>query len=118
MKQLVLTGLALLCAMPGFAQTTTAPPITTPPPPQVSPPTGGPNTPPLSEPANTIDTSDSVRIVGPVTETQARGRLEGSGYSQVSGLTKGNDGVWRGSAVKGGETVHVSVDRLGKVSPN
>lgn len=118
MKQLLWTGLALVCAVPGFAQITNAPPLTTPPPPQVAPPTGGPNTPPLSEPANTIDQSDSVSNREPFTETQVRGRLERGGYTQVSALTKGNDGVWRGSAVKDGKPVHVSVDRLGKVSTN
>jgi hypothetical protein len=113
MKQLLWTGLALVCAMPAFAQTTTAPP-----PPQATPPTGGPGTPPLSEPANTIDRSDSASNVEPFTETQVRFRLERSGYTQLSALTRGNDGVWRGSAMKEGEPVHVSVDRLGKVSTN
>jgi hypothetical protein len=92
--------------------------LTTPPPPQATPPTGGPGTPPLSEPANTIDQSDAVSTVDPFTEIQVRGRLERSGYTQVSALTQGNDGVWRGSTVKDGEPVHVSVDRLGKVSTN
>ena len=63
MKQLFWAGLVLqLCAVPGFAQTTppttpSTPPVTTPPPPAVHPPTGGPDTPPLREPANAIDTS-------------------------------------------------------------
>jgi hypothetical protein len=104
--------------MPGFAQTTSAPPLTTPPAPQVAPPTGGPNTPPLSEPANTIDKSASVSSVDPSTETEVRGRLERSGYTEVSALRKGGDGVWRGSAMKDGASVHVSVDRRGKVSTN
>ena len=52
------------------------------------------------------------------TESQARSRLEKNGYSQVSGLTKGDDGIWRGAATKNGSSVHVTVDYKGNISVN
>lgn len=49
------------------------------------------------------------------TEAQARSRIEGAGYSNVSGLTKDRDGIWRGKASKGGTTVGVALDYQGNV---
>jgi putative membrane protein len=50
------------------------------------------------------------------TETQAKDRIEKSGYSSVSGLTKDANGVWRGKASKDGNTSDVSLDYQGNVS--
>jgi hypothetical protein len=49
------------------------------------------------------------------TEAQARSRIEGAGYSNVSGLTKDQDGIWRGKASKGGATLGVALDYQGNV---
>ena len=49
------------------------------------------------------------------TERQARKRLVKAGYV-VSSLTKDADGVWTGSATKGGKTVNVGLDFKGNVS--
>jgi hypothetical protein len=49
------------------------------------------------------------------TEAQAKSRIEGAGYSNVSGLTKDQDGIWRGKASKGATTVGVAVDYQGNV---
>jgi hypothetical protein len=49
------------------------------------------------------------------TEAQAKSRIEGAGYSNVSGLTKDQNGIWRGKAAKGGTTVGVAVDYQGNV---
>jgi opacity protein-like surface antigen len=51
------------------------------------------------------------------TEAQAKSRIEGAGYSNVSGLTKDKDGIWRGKASKGGATVDVGLDYQGNVVP-
>jgi hypothetical protein len=111
MRQLIWAGLIVqLCAVPGLAQTN-------PPPAAAPPPTGGPDTPPIAEPANTIERSAVVPDKS-VTEAQARSRIEGGGYGNVAGLKKGNDGIWRGTAVKNGSEVHVSVDGDGTVSVN
>jgi len=49
------------------------------------------------------------------TEGQAKSRIESQGYSNVSGLTKDNHGVWRGKAAKDGKSVDVSLDFQGNV---
>lgn len=50
------------------------------------------------------------------TEGQAKSKIEASGYTQVSGLTKDNNGVWTGSAMKAGQKVTVKVDFQGNVT--
>src|ERR1700682_572743 len=49
------------------------------------------------------------------TEAQARSRIEAAGYSNVSGLIKDKDGIWKGKASKGGATVDVGLDYQGNV---
>ena len=49
------------------------------------------------------------------TEGQAKSRIEAAGYSDVSGLTKDNDGIWRGEASKDGRTVDVALDYQGNI---
>ena len=51
------------------------------------------------------------------TEGQAKSRIEGAGYTDVSGLQKDANGVWTGSAKKGGKAVTVKVDFQGNVTP-
>lgn len=50
------------------------------------------------------------------TQNQARKHILNSGYTAVTGLTKGADGVWRGVAVKGGVSSNVAMDFKGNVS--
>ncbi|HTW51588.1 MAG TPA: hypothetical protein VME45_06810 [Stellaceae bacterium] len=49
------------------------------------------------------------------TEGQAKSRIEAAGYSDVSGLAKDKDGIWRGMASKGGTTQAVALDFQGNV---
>ena len=49
------------------------------------------------------------------TEGEAKSRIEKMGFSNVSGLKKDDNGVWRGRAMKDGKTVDVSVDYQGNV---
>jgi opacity protein-like surface antigen len=49
------------------------------------------------------------------TEGQAKSRIEGAGYSDISGLMKDKDGVWRGKASKAGKPFAVSLDYQGNV---
>ena len=51
------------------------------------------------------------------TESQAKSRIETNGFANVSGLAKDSEGVWRGKAMKGSQSVHVSVDFQGNVTP-
>jgi hypothetical protein len=48
---------------------------------------------------------------------QAKSRIEAAGYSNVSGLQKDQDGIWRGKASKGGHQTEVSLDFQGNVNP-
>lgn len=49
------------------------------------------------------------------TEGQAKSRIEGAGYSNVTALAKDKDGVWRGKGSKGGKAMDVSLDYQGNV---
>ena len=52
------------------------------------------------------------------TESQAKGRLEENGYSNVGKLTKDDNGVWKGPATHAGTQVTVSVDYRGNITRN
>jgi hypothetical protein len=49
------------------------------------------------------------------TEGQAKSRIESKGYTNVSGLKKDDKGVWRGTAMRNGKSVDVSLDFEGNV---
>lgn len=51
------------------------------------------------------------------TEGQAKSRIEGAGYTEVSALKKDDSGVWRGKASKDGSVKDVSLDFEGNVNP-
>lgn len=50
------------------------------------------------------------------TEAQARGRIGKAGYTNVGKLTKNSNGVWQGTASKGGAKVNVGLDYKGNVT--
>lgn len=50
------------------------------------------------------------------TEGQAKGHIENAGYTEVTGLTKGADGMWTAQAKKDGKTMAVSLDFKGAVT--
>jgi len=49
------------------------------------------------------------------TEGQAKTRIESQGFTNVSGLTKEDQGVWRGKAMKDGKSLSVALDFHGDV---
>lgn len=53
----------------------------------------------------------------PASEAQAKELVLRDGYTEVGPLTKGADGMWRGSAKRGDQQMRVTVDTQGKVSP-
>ena len=65
-------------------------------------------------PADTIPQA-SVRAV---TKDQAKSRIEARGYSNVSGLLKDAEGIWRGKAERDGLPVNVTLEVDGKVTAN
>lgn len=50
------------------------------------------------------------------TEAQAKSAIEKRGYTQVAGLVKDAQGVWRGKAQRDGREVAVSLDYQGNVN--
>jgi putative membrane protein len=48
---------------------------------------------------------------------QAKSRIEAAGFTNVGGLVKDNDGVWRGHGTKNGSSGGVSLDYQGNVLP-
>ena len=49
------------------------------------------------------------------TEGQARSRIEEKGFGNVADLKKDDKGVWRGTAMKDGKSVSVSLDYQGNI---
>src|SRR5438270_4524413 len=83
---------------------------------QTAAPPANPNasTPAVANP-NTNNPGAPAAGANSFTEAQARSRIEGAGYSNVSGLVKDKDGIWRGKASKSGKTVDVGLDYQGNV---
>jgi hypothetical protein len=50
------------------------------------------------------------------TESQAKSKIEEAGYSGVTDLKNDDNGVWRGTASKGGSSTNVSLDFQGNVN--
>jgi len=98
MKKLVLA--ALVATLPSFAamgQTSTTSPAPAPAPADANAPLPGANS---------------------FTEGQAKSRLEDNGYTNVTGLKKDDNGVWKGTATNAGAQVNVSVDYRGNITRN
>jgi len=98
MRKLLVTAAIVAIAIPAMAQ---------------------PN-PPANRDANTpaVNTPNPgapVAGANSFTEGQAKSRIEARGFTNVAGLTKDSDGVWRGTATQGGKSVKVSVDFQGNV---
>jgi hypothetical protein len=100
-KLLLLLTAASLLAAPSFAQN--------------PPATDRPNN-------NAVNSSGQNNSDKPVsgansfTEGQAKSKIEQAGYTDVTGLKKDDNGVWRGKASKGGTSTNVSLDFQGNVN--
>ena len=70
---------------------------------------------------NAVNTTSTNNPGAPVagansfTEGQAKSRIESDGFSNVTGLNKDDNGVWRGKAMKDGKSVDVSLDFQGNI---
>ncbi|MBL0375479.1 PepSY domain-containing protein [Rhizobium sp. KVB221] len=68
-----------------------------------------------------IATPDSTNPTAPIagensfTEDQAKKRITDAGYAEVSTLVLDGKGVWRGTAMKGGQSVKVGLDYQGNI---
>jgi hypothetical protein len=65
--------------------------------------------------SNANDTVAPAKGSNSFTEGQAKDRIAQRGYSNVGGLKKDDDGVWRGTALHSGQQVPVWLDYKGNV---
>ncbi len=120
----ILLGLALGTAamLPAFAQTTTTTPATNPPavtaPGTMRDTTTGTNssTPAVQTDNSRRNASAPVAGANSFTEGQARSRMEEAGFSNLTGLHKDDQGIWRGRGMHAGQSVGVSLDYQGNVT--
>ncbi|MES2710469.1 MAG: hypothetical protein V4653_02710 [Pseudomonadota bacterium] len=108
----IVTGLAAILLAGGVAAQTAPAPAT---------PTA-PASPQTTAPAATAPrAADTQREGAPVagansfTERQAQARITDAGHSQVTGLSLGSDGVWRGRAMRNGVADDVAMDYRGEI---
>ena len=83
-----------------------------------SPPVGGPDAKgnaPLKH-MHTVNDGSAKPGANSFTQGQAQQHIVNSGYTDVTGLTKGKDGVWRGMASHNGAQVNVAMDFKGNVT--
>jgi hypothetical protein len=104
MKRIVITALALgtLSAGAAFSQS--------------NPASASPNPPAVS--TSNVDSKTSAAPVAGAnsfTESEARKRLEAHGYTDVTGLTKDDESIWRGKAMKDDKQVSVALDYQGNI---
>ena len=83
-----------------------------------SSPQSASNSPSAVQTSNTTQRTSAAPVPGrnSFTMSEAAGRIASAGYSDVTGLKKDPQGIWRGTAKKGGNTVPVSLDYQGNVT--
>ena len=91
----------MLVAVPSFAQTSSTTP------------------PAVANPHDTAKTTAApVAGKNSFTMAEAKKRIEAKGYTQVSGLMQDNQSIWRGKAMKAGQSVGVALDYQGNITEN
>ncbi|RXT46412.1 hypothetical protein B6S44_26770 [Bosea sp. Tri-44] len=73
---------------------------------------------PTPSPTAPADANAPLPGANSFTEGQAKSRLEASGYTNVGGLKKDDNGVWKGMATHSGAQVNVSLDYRGNITRN
>lgn len=66
--------------------------------------------------ADSTETTAPLTGANSFTQAEATRRIQSQGYSQISGLAKDDQSVWRGTALKGGTPVAVALDYKGNVT--
>jgi hypothetical protein len=72
------------------------------------------DTPPMAT-APSTDPNAPLAGANSFTENQAKERIENAGLTQVTGLKKDDQGIWRGRAMQGGKETDVALDYRGNV---
>jgi hypothetical protein len=66
--------------------------------------------------ATLVPASALERGANSFTEGQAKSRIEGAGLTNVTELAKDDSGIWRGKAMRNGQSVTVGFDYKGNIS--
>ncbi len=66
--------------------------------------------------AHTVNDGGARNGANSFTQGQAREHIEHAGFAGVSALAKDGNGVWRGTAKRGGKLVRVALDFKGNVT--
>ena len=103
MRKTLIATIVLAIAFPAFAQQ------------QPVPANPDANTPAVNSPNSPPNPGAPVAGANSFTEGQAKSRIEGKGFTNVSRLQKDDAGVWRGKASQDGKAMNVSVDFQGNV---
>lgn len=95
----------------------TLPGVTTNTPAQLNPGNNGSATPPAVTTSNANNKTAAAPVKGrnSFSMGEARRRIEKGGFTQVTGLKKDNDGIWRGKGMRNGASVDVYCDYQGNV---
>ena len=121
----ITTLVAALMAGPAWAQNTTAAPAS----PASGSTTGSSNN-AVNDTGNissNVNASGTIQLVSPsaleqgansFTEGQVRSRIESAGFTEVTNLKKDGQGIWRGNAKKGSQSVAVGFDYKGNMAAN
>ncbi|ATU95005.1 hypothetical protein [Phyllobacterium zundukense] len=101
MKTIAIAIAAALIASAAYAQETPKP--------------AEPETPAIATP-DTKNPTAPVPGENSFTESQAKQRIEDKGYTEVTALTKGEDGIWTASAMKESKAFEVKLDYQGNIT--
>lgn len=95
----------------------TMPGVTTNTPAQLNPSNNSSTTPPAVTTSNANNKTGAAPVKGrnSFTMGEARRRIEKGGFTQVTGLKKDAEGIWRGKGMRGGTSVDVYCDYQGNV---
>jgi hypothetical protein len=74
---------------------------------------------PAQAPGGAVEARDGHApiMVNSYTRDRATSRLEKAGFTNIYGLIRSEDGIWRGKATLAGQTIAVSIDPEGNVAP-
>ena len=76
----------------------------------------GVNLPPTTRNTETTESRLPIKGANSFSEAEAKHTIEHAGYTQVSGLAKDDQSIWRGTAMKGDTKVSVALDYKGNVT--
>ena len=121
----ILAVAAMMVTGPALAQNATATPAS----PGTGSVTGSSNS-AVNDTGNVksnVNASGTIQLIAPsaleqgansFTEGQARSRIESAGFTDVTDLKKDGQGIWRGKAKKGSQSVDVGFDYKGNMAAN